>query len=366
MARQRNRRVDDEGWAFKGSQLQFQLYVNRYCDELNDALRASIDELREARILWRAPLERDGLLEPRDERFLELAGLDSLREALDDFWPRGGPVWDGVARVALPNGAEGVALVEAKSYPRELESACRATPPSRQRIEGRLRETREWLGVDDRFSESWLDSYYQLANRLAHLRWLCEQRVPTWLVLVGLTGDRWHVPTTDTEWGDGLRAVGNAMGVYLHTIDGLVHVILEARERPELSAERLAYLRTDVSVRLGSDWIGAAEAAHEFQEVVHVLTAWNPGTSRPSDDENRSANHQLREELVRRHVEVYPAIGTSWSCDHAEESYAVTGLDRSAARELGRMFGQEAVFEVSSDVVRVIASSGDWEYSLPA
>ena len=181
--------------------------------------------------------------------------------------------------------------------------------------------------------------------------------------LLGFTGDRWHVATSEAEWENGLRATGDAMGLDLYGVDGSVHIGLAARERPVLPAHREAYLRTDVAVELGPDWIRADDIARERDDVIHVLTAWNPGSSRPSLEENRSANRRLREDLVRRNVSFFNAIGRSWSGDHTEESFAVTGLGREAACELGRRFEQEAIFEITSEVVRVVASSGDWEYS---
>jgi hypothetical protein len=228
------RRADDDGWAFKGSQLQLQIYVNRRRGELNEALYAAIPELQGSPIQWRAPLEADGLDEPRDREFLQAVGLDRLWDSLTDFWPRLGPVWDGLAEIDFTDVPSGVVLVEAKSYPAELASACRAKPASRARIEQRLAETRASLGVADHFATVWLERYYQLANRLAHLVWLREQGVQTWLVLIGFTGDTEHVSTTTEAWTAGLRAVGDEMGLDLGQVDGLVDVNLEARPRGDI------------------------------------------------------------------------------------------------------------------------------------
>jgi hypothetical protein len=358
-------RADEHGWAFKGSQLQFQLAVNRYCAELNDALKASVDELRAARIHWRAPLEPEKLAEPRDDRFLQAAGLDWMRADLKAFWPRGGPVWDGVAQVSLADGTSGVFLVEAKSYPGELESTCRAEPPSRDLIEQRLAETRRTLEVDETFAEAWLLRYYQLANRLAHLVWLREKGVCAWLVLAGFTDDVGHVPTASAEWAAGYESVAEVMGIDLSRVEGLVHLELEARARPGLSTAQKAYLATEVGVESRDGWAVAGVVADELGSTLHVLTAWNPGDARPSVAENRVANERLRAELVRRGLTVFHAVGTSSTGDHSEESYAIPDLSRSAACELGRVFGQAAIFEISAETQTVVSSDESWEYSRP-
>jgi len=44
----------------------------------------------------------------------------------------------------------------------------------------------------------------------------------------------------------------------------------------------------------------------------------------------------------------------------AEESVAVVGIDRAAARALGREFGQHAVFEVADGMLRVHACFDGW------
>ena len=101
------KRVDENGRAFKGSQAHVQTYVNRRPQELDEAIRAQAPELRGSRITWRAPLERHRFVEPRDEEFLRLLGLEQLATSLKTFWPKGGPVWDALSTVQLRDGAHG-------------------------------------------------------------------------------------------------------------------------------------------------------------------------------------------------------------------------------------------------------------------
>jgi len=101
----------------------------------------------------------------------------------------------------------------------------------------------------------------------------------------------------------------------------------------------------------------------ELAPPVHVLTAWNPGELRPELEANRDRNHRLLDRLTTRGVEVHPAIGASPDGDHYEESFATTGLDRTAAIDLGREFEQAAVFELTTREQIVVACEGDWGLS---
>ena len=127
------------------------------------------------------------------------------------------------------------------------------------------------------------------------------------------------------------------------------------------AATRAAYLRTIVTVDLGDGWLAACEAARALGSVIHVLTAWNPRQARPSIGENRAANDRLRDEFDRRRIAYYPALGSSPAGDHAEESFAVVGIDRVMACEFGRMFEQAAIFEITHVRQTVVSADRDWE-----
>ena len=107
-------RVDETGLAFKGSQLQMQLYANFHRQVLEvEAWRVGAipDEVR---LDWISPIDADGYLEYRDTEFLERMSLSEHGPALGEFWPTRGPCWDGLARWSK-DGESGVLLFEAKS-----------------------------------------------------------------------------------------------------------------------------------------------------------------------------------------------------------------------------------------------------------
>ncbi|WP_037626879.1 DUF3293 domain-containing protein [Streptomyces aureus] len=93
--------------------------------------------------------------------------------------------------------------------------------------------------------------------------------------------------------------------------------------------------------------------------TVHVITAWNPRGRTASPDANARAHRLLLVEVRHRGLTSWLAEGGDVRGTHHEESVAVVGLGDTAARELGRRFGQDAVFAWTSDAWRVLACDDD-------
>jgi len=125
------------------------------------------------------------------------------------------------------------------------------------------------------------------------------------------------------------------------------------------------YLKTVVSIEENSRFIPASSSGLVRTSVVHVLTGWNPGDDRPTRDQNDSANRRLHMLLEERGLQPVRAIGADPDSDHAEESWAVVGLDDEEARAIGASFGQVAVFRISDGTQTVLACSEDWTLSRP-
>ena len=107
-------RVDEQGRAFKGSQLQVQIYVNKRTRDLSDAVSGFLG-LDDWDLEWVPPIESDRYREHQDRAFLAAVRQEVLGSSLAGFWPKGGPVWDALA-IVRRNDEQGVLLVEAKSY----------------------------------------------------------------------------------------------------------------------------------------------------------------------------------------------------------------------------------------------------------
>ncbi|MFE0386835.1 DUF3293 domain-containing protein [Streptomyces bungoensis] len=95
--------------------------------------------------------------------------------------------------------------------------------------------------------------------------------------------------------------------------------------------------------------------------TVHVITAWNPLGRTESDDFNARAQAQLLDEVRRRGLTWWPAVGGDADGTHSEESVAVIGLSDTAARALGRRFHQDAIFAWKPGSWRVLACAGSAE-----
>ncbi|MBW1769003.1 MAG: hypothetical protein JRJ65_18400 [Deltaproteobacteria bacterium] len=121
-------RVDEHGRAFAGSQRQMQAYVNFRAEELSENILNVLPSLSSLNpsINWVSPLENDKYCEYQDKAFLVAVGLGHLSDALSDFWPKGGPVWDALASVDLPDN-RGVLLVEPRQ-PLLLKKLCHRFP----------------------------------------------------------------------------------------------------------------------------------------------------------------------------------------------------------------------------------------------
>ena len=238
MADSKPSRTDDRGAAYAGSQLQIQIYVNCRVDELNRAVQAAFPALGilNPHIQWVSPLEAGQFAEYKDSAFLKAVALEGHMSALNNFWPTGGPVWDGLAIVKTPceSSQNGIILLEAKSYPDEMRSGgCGATDEKSIRmIKDGLAQTKRWLGVGD--EPNWLGSLYQSANRLAHLYFFREVlKIPAWMVNVCFVGDS-REPTSRPKWDEALEDVKKDLGLEGRAIPHIADIFLPAQDRAEL------------------------------------------------------------------------------------------------------------------------------------
>ena len=140
--------------------------VNEYPNVLNTAISEAFG-WGSVVIDWRSPLEEDDYAEYYDEAFLERLGVDELTMPLDEFWPKSGPRWDGLARTA-----EGkLILVEAKAHIDEaVDYRSKASLEELRRIKYRLEEAKSAFHATK--DACWHTPLYQMANRLAPLYYL--------------------------------------------------------------------------------------------------------------------------------------------------------------------------------------------------
>ncbi len=239
--RVRGKRQDDLGRAFAGSQMCLQVWVNRrQADFSRRLLRALGITDSDARVEWKSPLEgrlptKKAFKEYKDGAFLAQLELDAHRSELANFWPAGGPVWDGLAVVRRSEMPDLFVLIEAKSYPGEvLGSGCVATPNSERKIKCALDETATWLGVAR--PESWMKALYQSANRIAHVYFLRQKLgLDGVMVNVCFTNDESiGRPTSVEAWESAKRQFRESLELEGVATPWLVDLVLEAPRREEL------------------------------------------------------------------------------------------------------------------------------------
>ena len=233
----RPKRRDEFGRAFAGSQLHIQVWVNCRTAQLTTAVTEACRLPKHTALRWLSPVPPT-FREFRDGAFLRALGLEARRAELKAFWPKGGPVWDGLATEHSRSGAlKTVVLVEAKSYPSEVRGpGCKAKVGSvaRSCIEKSLDDTARWIGVQR--TGSWLGAMYQSANRLAHLYFLREHLgMDAYMVNVCFEGDR-RRPTSRDAWRASHLEFREALGLATATIPWIADIVLPATTRDELDA----------------------------------------------------------------------------------------------------------------------------------
>ena len=147
-----------------GSLKDIQLLINKKNDLLNKELEKQLKT--QMNVEWVSPLKDDNYAEYRDDDFLNILGIKRLNIQLIDFWPKRGPQWDALGRCN-----DKIFLIEAKANIPELMSPpTKASGNSKTLIEKSLNEVKKYLSIDS--SYSWMKTYYQYTNRIAHLYYL--------------------------------------------------------------------------------------------------------------------------------------------------------------------------------------------------
>lgn len=199
------------GKANKGSRKWLQVLVND-CPELLNWEIAEQSPTATESIHWLSPLREDDYREYYDRPFIEQLGISLEKRPLKSFWPRSGPRWDGLGRA---NRSQPL-LVEAKSYIKEMRSlgSGATSQKSIEKIAGSLQDTQQFIGADQ--SVDWAkSSYFQYANRLAHLYLLRELNdLPSFLITFYFLNDAERSgPSTISEWEDAIAEEEEELGI---------------------------------------------------------------------------------------------------------------------------------------------------------
>jgi hypothetical protein len=147
----------------KGSLRRIQEFVNDRATELDSTLAVASGGRVAGPVNWRSPLKDDEYAEYCDGGWLERLGLELPQRSLDSFSPRRGPQWDALGMTA----ANEPMLVEANPLSRRSSPWNGGDGSLTRQNQGVFREVADFLGVKS--SCDWTGTFYQYANRLAHL-----------------------------------------------------------------------------------------------------------------------------------------------------------------------------------------------------
>lgn len=97
----------------------------------------------------------------------------------------------------------------------------------------------------------------------------------------------------------------------------------------------------------------AKSPAGGWPESFHIITAHNPGVIMGSEA-NATADEELRKVLSCVGSSCFRITGCSPDLKHREEGWGVAGLSREEALAIGVRYGQNAIFEINTDILSVI------------
>ena len=183
--------------------------VREYPDILGTAI-ADAFGWHAAAIDWRSPRQDDDYAEYYDQAFLNRLGVEKLTMPLEEFWPKSGPRWDGLARTT--DGR--LILIEAKAHIDEaVDFRSKASPDALRKIEQRLDEAKAAFRASK--DACWYAPLYQMANRLAHLYYLAEiNRKDAHLVFIDFANaPDVPEPASREEWQGANRLAHKCLGL---------------------------------------------------------------------------------------------------------------------------------------------------------
>ena len=193
--------------------------VNGARDLLSAQVTQTFGWDKSERIDWRSPVEEDCYAEYFDQSFLDRIEVQPSQTPLKEFWPPGGPRWDGLAKTDSGK----VLLVEAKAHIDEsVDYGSGASAKSYRQIQGSLAAAKRAFRGSDR--SSWESPFYQYANRLAHLYFLRELNGIDAYLLFIYFADAPDVPEpcSAEEWRGAMRLTKRCLGLGRHPYEAHV------------------------------------------------------------------------------------------------------------------------------------------------
>ena len=109
-----------------------------------------------------------------------------------------------------------------------------------------------------------------------------------------------------------------------------------------------------VTVEFEGATVHPSVLATRFDKPVHMVTAWNPGAVEREPEVNARASAELKAELEDKKLPIFPGVGRDAASSWEEPGFAIVGLSRADIKDIGRRYGQVAVYEFNPDSTKSI------------
>lgn len=214
-----------KGRAEKGSKFWMQMIPNM------DFLKKEFDEIIGDELEWLSPLKGEENLyeeyELRTNKIKEALGIEGNNKEIFYFWPNVQPKWDGIA---LGKGNNILYLVEAKAHIKEMKyEKSGASKESKEKIKEKMRKV-FWEKYSMDNIDKWIDSYYQLGNRIFFMHKMNEIIVnnkeidKVKLVLINFTDDFTNEQDNVGDWKKEYKKVFKLMTGSSETPEGVINI----------------------------------------------------------------------------------------------------------------------------------------------
>jgi hypothetical protein len=217
----------NQGRASGGSRKWLQILVNERPELVDRVLARSLGLAQGECVHWLSPLKDNNYVEYRDQEFMDKLGISLTKVPLESFWPRQGPVWDGLARTDRGD----LILVEAKAHISELVSdPTKASGRSLSKIRESLDTVKRFYGSGS--DADWATCFYQYTNRLAHLYLLREcNSLPAYLLCLYFINDEdVDGPSTRSAWEGAIELLESFLVIRREKLCGVLKVFIDVKE----------------------------------------------------------------------------------------------------------------------------------------
>jgi hypothetical protein len=147
---------------------------------------------------------------------LPMNTFQQLQAAWSVFWPQSGnsPNWDAIFICKKDNRQSEYVLVEAKARIKEMKSDCKAKGGAALQIRNSLDNTKNCFGIPPQ--SDWTRNYYQLANRLAFVKFLLTNGINASLLYIyfinGYKNNTQSVPSV-AAWRQAIDRQDSYLGI---------------------------------------------------------------------------------------------------------------------------------------------------------